>query len=100
MSGTAAGAAAARAIRTRVKHDRWIAELSGAGWTVIQAGHVTAVASAAFENQGPTLAVECGRCHESVSVIAEWTAEDPGDVQIPLPRVLHAVSGHTCEERS
>jgi len=98
--------AAARKARTRAKHDRWIAELSGAGWSVVQAGHVTVGATAVFDERmraadkpaadHAVLDVYCTRCD---TTIREWQPDR--DVTFaPLPQVLHAVSGHTCEEKS
>lgn len=80
--------AAATAARTRAKHDRWIAELAGAGWTVVQAASVVLLTDAVLE----------GRCDRCGCVFGHWI--DGLREVVPLPRVLHAVSGHTCEERS
>jgi hypothetical protein len=88
--------AAATAKRTRTKHDRWIRELSAAGWTVIQAGHITLTARADYA-ENVALYLDCSRCNQNVT---EWdqTYSYPTGA-VPLPRVLHAVTGHTCEER-
>lgn len=87
--------AAARAARTRTKHDRWIRELAGAGWTVIRAGNITVEASVLHpEYLSPEayLQLWCGGCDRPV-----FELKDQMDVEAPLPKVLHAVTGHTCE---
>lgn len=84
--------AAARAARTRAKHDRWIGELRAAGWSVLQAGAVTVLAH--WRNDGTAgLIVECSRCPVE---IREWS----NSPSVPLPQVLHAVNSHTCEAGS
>ena len=94
MSGTPATAATARAARTRTKHDRWIAELAEAGWSVTQASHIS-IEAAGCTNDTTDLNVFCLRCQEPL-----LKCNDAYGVTVALPRVLHAVSGHTCEERS
>jgi hypothetical protein len=88
---TSAATAASATARTGAKHERWIRELAGAGWTVIQAGHIELV-PCHNNMQEDYLEAHCQRCK---AMIGDWPNED----WIPLPRVLHAVSGHTCEER-
>lgn len=83
--------AAATAKRTRTKHDRWIRELAGAGWSVVQAGHITVGATYA-ENLRCVYA-RCQRC--DVEIFADFL-----ESAVPLPRVLHAVTGHACIEGS
>lgn len=79
--------AAARAARTRAKRDRWIAELSAAGWSVVQAGHIRVGATYA---QDPSVYVYCDRCTVEIA--------DLMHSEVPLPAVLAAVNGHTCQE--
>jgi len=86
--------AAARAARTRKKHDRWAAELGQAGRSVVEAGHI-AVSALADYNENRALALDCLRCKAEV---ATW--EDAMSGEVPLPAVLAAVNGHTCEVRS
>lgn len=92
MTAGMARTAAARAANTRRKHDRWIAELSHAGWAVVQASHITLRFSFDY-NENSAVELWCSRCSTAV---ASWENQNPLD--LPLPRVLHAVSGHTCEE--
>lgn len=90
--------AKARASRTRAKHDRWIRELSAAGWTVIQAGHISVHASvlhAEYRSPEASLHAWCDRCDKELI-----ESRDQMDAEMPLPQVLAKVNGHVCEERS
>jgi hypothetical protein len=91
--GSAAGAAIARAARRRTKQARWIEELAADGWAVVQAGHIVLLANQS-SGGATALNLRCGWCGAAFS---EWGGFDV--VETPLPQVLHAVSGHTCEER-
>ena len=84
--------APARAERTRRKRERWIAELSSAGWTVVQAGHFAVSATFGDRLGSRELVVDCERCGDEFTI---WRGDQAA--MVPLPAVLAAVNGHTCE---
>lgn len=94
VSGTAAGAAAARAIRTRRKHERWAAELAVAGWSVVEASPIQLWPG--HNNMGENdLTVRCSLCH---AWLGEWNEGPASVLVVPLPQVLAKVDGHLCPE--
>lgn len=88
--------AKARASRTRAKHDRWIRELSAAGWSVVEASSITLCASIAKNRNGnPEAVLVTVACERCLSELGDWRAEDQ-DLWVPLPQVSAKVNGHVC----
>lgn len=85
--------AAARATRTRSKHERWLRELGLAGWSVVRAAEFEIEA----DHRGEGVVNVYVFCKGCQTVVAHWVGQD---VSRPLPQVLHIVSGHTCEVKS
>jgi hypothetical protein len=90
VSGTAATAANARAARTRNKHDRWIAELATAGYVTVGVDLLRSL----------TDPDDCSFDHHGGCQAHGFLSLEPGELcpHAEAKQVLHAVSGHTCEE--